>query len=134
MSDDRCCCGRVTGLTPGERSRINDQVHARLGDAKAFCGPWWRHEIQDGEAEIARLRAKVAKLEGRYAEALEALEPLAALGGPRDGICAAYHDLPSDTIIYKNSGKWITAGDVRRARRVCAALEAALAEEGKIDG
>ena len=50
MDSGRCCCGRIKeGLEPGERTRINDRVHARLGDEGAFCGTWWQHEIQDDE-------------------------------------------------------------------------------------
>lgn len=58
----------------------------------------------------------VKALRARVAELGKALGPFAALGGKKDGVCAAYHDLPSDTVIYENSGSVITAGDVRSAR------------------
>lgn len=48
MDEGRCCCGKIKeGIEPIERLRINDTVHARLGDEGAFCGPWWQHEIDD---------------------------------------------------------------------------------------
>lgn len=51
------------------------------------------------------------------ARLIEALEPLARLGGPIDGT-PAFHDLEDDVIVYRNSEAAITAGDVREARRV----------------
>lgn len=52
------------------------------------------------------------------AELIEALRPLAMLGGPDDGCAAAFHDIEDDTLVYENSGKCITAGDVRAARKL----------------
>jgi len=54
----------------------------------------------------------------------EALEPFAALGGPNDGVMPAYHDLYDDVVVYANSGRGITAGDVRRARAVLGIMHA----------
>ena len=54
----------------------------------------------------------------------EALEPFAALGGPNDGVMPAYHDLDDDVVLYANSGRCITAGDVRRARLALGILHA----------
>lgn len=48
----------------------------------------------------------------------DALRPLAMLGGPDDGCAVAFHDLEDDVIIYENSGRFITAGDVRAARKL----------------
>lgn len=55
---------------------------------------------------------------------LNALMPFALLGG-RLGPTPAYHDLEDDVVIYKNSGKAITAGDVRRAREVATSISRA---------
>lgn len=54
----------------------------------------------------------------------EALEPFAALGGPNDGVMPAFHDLDDDVVVYHNSGRGITAGDVRNARRLIGWLHA----------
>ena len=60
-----------------------------------------KEKIREQEAEIERLR--------------DALIPFASLGGPNDGM-KAFHDLEDDIVIFENSGKSITAGDVRKAR------------------
>lgn len=54
-------------------------------------------------------------------DGIEALRPLAMLGGPDDGCAAAYHDLEDDVVLYQNSGQCITAGDVRAARKLVSA-------------
>ncbi len=56
--------------------------------------------------------------EDRVMELSTALSRFAALGGPDDGCAAAYNDLDDDAVIYENSGKCFTAGDVRRARKL----------------
>ena len=47
---------------------------------------------------------------------LTALKPFVELGGDND--LPAFHDLPGDTVLYKNSGRAITAGDVRFAKSI----------------
>lgn len=42
-------------------------------------------------------------LSNRCRELEAALRPFTLLGGNDDGVCAAYHDLPSDVVIYENS-------------------------------
>ncbi len=49
----------------------------------------------------------------------ETLKPFALLGGPIDSSgTPAFHDLKDDIVIYSNSGQHVTAGDVRKARRM----------------
>lgn len=64
------------------------------------------------------LKALRAEALPKESALLEALRPLAMLGGPDDGCAAAFHDLEDDVAIYVNSGRGITAGDVRRARKL----------------
>lgn len=52
----------------------------------------------------------------------EALRPFAALGGPEDGF-PAFQDLEDDVVVYGNSGRFVTAGDVRRARDLLQTME-----------
>lgn len=49
----------------------------------------------------------------------KALEPFALLGGDPD--MQAFHDLEDDVVLWENSGRYVTAGDVRRARDVLGA-------------
>jgi hypothetical protein len=60
--------------------------------------------------------ARIEALEAQLAEAKKIIEPFAALGGPNDGIRPAFHDLANDVVVYHNSGRCITAGDIRAAR------------------
>lgn len=50
----------------------------------------------------------------------KASAPFAMLGGPWDSSTPAFHDLPDDADLYENSGRRITAGDVRRLREALA--------------
>jgi hypothetical protein len=49
------------------------------------------------------------------AETRKALAPFAAVGGHQDTL-HAFHDLEDDVVVFENSGAYVTAGDVRRAR------------------
>ena len=66
----------------------------------------------------------ITALLGEVERLKKAVEPFAALGGPNDGIMPAFYDLPDDVIVYSNSGKHITAGDVRAARAALGWLHA----------
>lgn len=63
----------------------------------------------------------------------EALEPFAKLGGPNDGILPAFHDLADDVVICENSGAYVTAGDVREARRAIGWLHAPWSKPPNLD-
>lgn len=52
------------------------------------------------------------------------LRPFAAMGG--DWAMPAFHDLEADIVVWESAGKYVTAGDVRAARRY---LDGAAADE-----
>lgn len=118
-----------------------NEVEQVLG--KALQYPWYKDDQKNfpgakkadgvcvGEhvpSSIAMEAAKrLAACEREHDEARRMLEtmrstlmPFSLIGGGPD--MQAFHDLDDDTIIYGNSGKFITAGDVRDARRILAKL------------
>lgn len=98
------------------------------GEVRAAIASWfgrnYNHQLADEVPEfVERMRGALqaaARVQSAItsAELLEALRPFATLGGPDDGSAAAFHDLEDDVAIYVNSGRGITAGDVRRARKI----------------
>lgn len=67
--------------------------------------------LDEASTELAGAKAEIAAL-------TEALLPFSQPGGDSD--MQAYHDLEDDVIVWSNSGKGVTAGDVRRARECLA--------------
>lgn len=131
-----CTCGYVDRETPNPRpSQLTEQVRGAIAAGPALLPPTHPEAIKYGKKretakEFAERVALLARelcdlaLKGldtrlpEVAELIEALRPLAMLGGPDDGCAAAFHDIEDDTLVYENSGKCITAGDVRAARKL----------------
>lgn len=70
--------------------------------------------------ENTELRAKLGD-DKEIQDVIKILMPFAQLGGDWD--MPAYHDLDKDTIVAKNSGHCITAGNVRKARQLILLLK-----------
>jgi hypothetical protein len=85
-----------------------------LSDPRAFHD--WDNATIDVVQDLATLAA--AYLNN---DLIATLRPFAALGGPQPW---AFPDLEDDVVIYSNSGRCVTAGDVRRARAAIAKVEA----------
>jgi hypothetical protein len=121
--------------------KVEDLVRG-LVDQQAMPDKWWQEPLAEilsalldatlpeaPQPATQRSEPVAWEWEERYREMREAylmfkrdvgptLASFASLGGPDDGVAAAYHDLPDDVVIYSNSGQSITAGDVRAARKL----------------
>jgi hypothetical protein len=87
-------------------------------------------EIFDEAAQkiIARRASFEEKRKALARPTGEGLEPWLQLGRPEQGSLAAFHDLPGDTVIFSNSGVYITAGDVRTLQRWLRSADSTIAE------
>jgi hypothetical protein len=107
LTSARCCCGKYT-LPKDERTvRFNDTVHQRIG---AFCGPWWRVDLEDQRAEIAALRAALAEAQNQidlYEMTPGAVHDLAV---EHEATCAALKKAEEENerlrVGYEERGKW----------------------------
>jgi hypothetical protein len=90
---------------------VGGNYHQDCGWPTCGCDP-----LADKVVMALQESGQLAYRPGEREALIEALAPFSKLGGGSD--MQAYHDVDEDTVVYKNSGKAITAGDVRRAREV----------------
>lgn len=56
LNNGLCCCGKKEIDEP---IIVNDYRHEPFGEAGAFCGPAYKHEIRDAHNKIEALQAEL---------------------------------------------------------------------------
>jgi len=90
----------------------NELAKRRVGELEKELDAYKKAKQENDE----RFMIERDEARSKLAEAVGLLAPVASLGGPDDGTgTPKFHDLEDDVVVYENSGKCLTAGDVRKA-------------------